>query len=671
MKTYEERTQDVLQKVKKKKIRRRRITAVALSSCAVAVAAVNAVLFVPYSTTPPGVEQYADSEYYPIIRQLNELTYRTPAYKNNFEKWSAELFGFFPKGGDMATSPGAPSSWGDFVVGDAPPTAPEEAKGDSPDAESPDSSGSNYEEVTNNQTAGVTEGDRFKRSDKHIFYLDYGGSTGYILRVYAIRGEASEEVASFTVPAEEGISYAGYFDGEIYLSSDCKTVTLISSCYDNDDKTRYAAVASIDVSDLSDIRLKGIQYVAGAYLSSRTAGNDLLLMNNFSVKYNPDFADPANYVPTYGALNDLKPVPMSNIIAPDNAVSAKYTVLYKFDAESMTVTDSYALLSYSNEVYVSANNVYALHGFTEKGTKPIEQIDPAWGNFSDIQSVEGLPDEAEYAQTVTEISCINYAGDGLEYVNSVQVSGSVNDRYSLDERDGVLRVFTSTSYQSMAKLTGKHGGNIALERITSASLTCVDLNTFEAFASVDNFAPQGESVRSARFNGNTAYVCTSVEFTDPVFAFDLSDYNNITYTDTGTITGYSLSLAQFTDGTLLGIGYAENSGVMKIELYREEEGAVTSVASYTENASFSSQFKAYYIDKENGYVGLAVYSYEREKNADSLYQYVLLRYDGYELTEVLRQDFERGGVFPTLTRATMIDGVFYILSGDQFFALTV
>ena len=32
------------------------------------------VLFIPYSTTPPDVRMYAESEYYGLIQRINELT---------------------------------------------------------------------------------------------------------------------------------------------------------------------------------------------------------------------------------------------------------------------------------------------------------------------------------------------------------------------------------------------------------------------------------------------------------------------------------------------------------------------------------------------------------------------------------------------------------------------
>ena len=179
-------------------------------------------------------------------------------------------------------------------------------------------------------------------------------------------------------------------------------------------------------------------------------------------------------------------------------------------------------------------------------------------------------------------------------------------------------------------------------------------------ASVENFAPVGESVKSARFYGDTAYVCTAeikTIITDPVFAFDLSDYAHIKYTDTGTIPGYSLSLNEFAFDSLIGIGYGDSSVTLKIELYESNDTAVTPITKYElENVLFSSIYKAHFIDKNNGLAGLAVTDI-----ASGAFDYKLLRYDGYELKEVLSVplDTEHTDSADDV-RATYIDGYMYI-----------
>jgi uncharacterized secreted protein with C-terminal beta-propeller domain len=150
-------------------------------------------------------------------------------------------------------------------------------------------------------------------------------------------------------------------------------------------------------------------------------------------------------------------------------------------------------------------------------------------------------------------------------------------------------------------------------REINANLYCIDLATWQVAASVEQFAPPGESVRSVRFDGDYAYVCTAIQTSDPVFFFDLSDLNNITWKDTGNITGFSSSLVNFGDGYLLGIGY-NAEWWMKIEVYEEGENGVESVCLYEQKANFSQDYKAYLIDREKGYIGLGLDDWGSERS---------------------------------------------------------
>jgi len=176
----------------------------------------------------------------------------------------------------------------------------------------------------------------------------------------------------------------------------------------------------------------------------------------------------------------------------------------------------------------------------------------------------------------------------------------------------------------------------------------------------------GETVRSVRFDKETAYVCTAKYVTDPVFVFDLSDPQDITSKDTGDIPGFSIALRQFYGGTLLGIGYDEAFN-LKIELYREEENGVNSVAVWISGEGqleFSGNYKSYLIDADNGYIGLCVneFSYTARKSTK---RYILLKFDGENLTLINTVEFETTEVNYHHTRACIIDGYLYVLNGVE------
>ncbi len=628
MKTYKERTENVMQKIKQKKAQRRKRTLAVSLAGLVALTAVNLVLFTPYNTQPVELVKYQGSAYYSLMNKVNELTYTPPRYANNFEKWFGHInFNFL--------------------------LAKDVAGGAAPEYDMMGSSNGSYQEVTSNQTQGVIEGDLFKRTDKYIFYMnnvagDYDNYTNgakvqgrdYVLQVYAIDKDNSQKVSEFTIKAEDKMRFNGYTDrAEMYLSQDGNQVTLLTPCYDVGKNVLYTAVINIDVSNVNNVKETGRKYVSGDYVSSRMTDDDLLLISNYSIRSNPDFEKPEQYLPQVGAKESLISIPAEDILLPKNASYANYTVVCKLDNTDLSVEDSMAFFSYSDEVYASESNLYVTHSYTQTTTEGDSYVN----------------------KSVTEISCVSYTGEGLALQGSVAVDGTVNDQYSLDEHNGVLRVFTSYSYRKYrSAVEGEYTWNRLEENHISASLYCIDLQSLEIIASVEKFAPQGETVRSARFDKEKAYVCTAIVVTDPVFAFDLSDLSNITYTDTGVIDGYSISLITFKDDTLLGIGYNEMMN-LKVELYRETPTSLQSVSVYepSEYVSFSQEFKAYYLDTVNGYVGL-----QDDYNG----KYILLHFDGYNLVETIKTPFDSDR---NSTRAVMIDGWLYLLGERGIKAVSV
>ena len=232
------------------------------------------------------------------------------------------------------------------------------------------------------------------------------------------------------------------------------------------------------------------------------------------------------------------------------------------------------------------------------------------------------------------------------------------NQYSMDEKDGLLRVVTTKD--KIQKYTTDVSRKNYLYTEYSAALYIISLEDFTVRASLEDFAPIGEEVTSVRFEGDIAWVCTAnvAALTDPVFRIDLTDTDNITYTDTGTIDGFSTSLVDFKDGTLLGIGYGNNID-LKIELYERDGESVTPICSYTEGCIFSRQYKAYYIGREEGLVGLHV-------NGDDN-RYLLLHFDGYNISPILEVPLGSNEHRYDDTRATVIDGCLYVFTANGYF----
>ena len=596
-----------------------RLLTVLVATCAsLAIIACNLWLFIPFRTTPPDVSKYKNSEYYEVIQNLNVATFTPPRYKNNAQKlWGilkTNLSFGCAKGGDVDLMPPAMNG----VANDA----------------------GNYQEITDNQVAGIIEADRIKRSDTHIYYLDAD-----VLRVYAINKENTVEVGNYTLYAGSNNYYLNQW--EFYLSSDCKTVTVITQYYEkkNINSNRFVSLVSLDVSDPTNIVKKDEFKITGDYMSSRTANGSILLLTEFVINKNGlDFDDESTFIPQIDEGEGLYSLPASSILSPEDLNDPRYTIAMKLDESTLDLVGTAAYLSYSEEVYVSENHLFLTHVFAEKTEND---------------------DGTITRNAMTEISCLSYGEEQFEIKGKATVRGYVKDQWSMDEYEGVLRVFTTTNATRLSS-PSSNNANVSVSVLQTAtgrcnaSLYCIDLNSFEIIASVIDFAPPYEEIQSVRFDGEIAYACTSIERSDPVFFFDLSDLSNITYKDTGTIEGFSTSLINLGNGYLLGLGVGASWNSFKVEVYEEIESGVRSVCSYElEYAEYSTEYKSYYIDRQNQLIGVGVSDY----SADDYERYLLLHFDGYELVELINTKLNGT---PEYKRGVYIDGYMYMFGVNDF-----
>lgn len=561
-----------------------------VAACLAFFTAINLFLFLPFSTTPPDVSKYSSGEYYSVITKLNDYKFVKPKYKNNFQLIVASI-------GEILDSLFAYKNGDDFLG----------------------ASGDNrvYKEVTDNQVDGVIEGDKLKRSDEYFYYLN-----GSALEIYSVAGAESKNIASFNV-LDDNQGIVPYFSqSELYLSSDCRNVTVIMP-YREDGSARIDII-KLDVSDAENIKKVKTVTVSGNYLSSRIANGKMLFMFRFyALPSKINFADYSTFLPMIKEGNNSRAVSADKIIAPDKLSNSYYTVILSIDENSLEIEDEYAFLSYVQDSYVSQNNVY----------------------FNRVYNYE----QNDMTFQCTEISVISYDVNGFEYLGSVSVDGYIKDRYSLDEYDGMLRVVTTVRDKKKNR--------------SSASLFCVGLENREIIASVECFAPLGEVVHSVRFDGSAAYVCTAISYqkiTDPVFYFDLSDIDNITYKSTGDIDGLSTSLINYGEGYLLGIGRGARRSTFKVEVFKESESEIESVCKYeSDGADYSADYKAYYVDRKNKLIGFGLNDWRERRE-----KYVLLAFDGFELHEIISEDID-GDV--DCMRGILVDDYFYIFSSGGGF----
>ena len=565
-------------------------------------------LFVPYSTnTAKSVSDNTDSEYYFIIEKLNNMYYG-PKVKSqtNFQYLARIFFRSFLR-----------------------PTDGNSNSGESSGIKGPNLTTS-YIEATDNQVQGIIESDVVKRSDKHIYYLQ----SGEVLKIYSIDKENSALVGEYSLQR----SFINLEAKEMFLSQDCKTVTVIAQTHDKNTYSYETILINLDVSDPANISIISKASVSGSFTSSRMVNGKLLLITDY-LPMGANYNDDSTFIPYITDTVGRQLFEPENIYVPETVGYIAYKVISYFDVNDLRCIDNYALFSCDKKPYINENYLFFSCNVYRKESD-------FWGRIT--------------TTAYSEICAVSYGEQGLSLVGSVTVEGIVDSRFSMDEYGGYLRVATSTE-----TLTTKISGERDRDKTKrSASLYCIGLSDWKVVSSVEKFAPNGDEITSARFDGNYGYICTAlkIEFTDPVYFFDLTDINNITYTDTGIIEGFSSSLISFGDGYLLGIGYGDTSRNMKIEIYKDTEQKVVSVCKFeTPSYDFPDEYKSYLIDRENKLFGVCFMSAQPTDDGERDL-FVLLQFKNEQLTPVFTGPLRSASNY---SRALYIDGYLYMLGDGE------
>lgn len=145
-----------------------------------------------------------------------------------------------------------------------------------------------------------------------------------------------------------------------------------------------------------------------------------------------------------------------------------------------------------------------------------------------------------------------------QYVATGRVDGYAKDQFSFSEYDGVLRVATTqndsiVSYDDTGQqIWSRHLNNhlFVLQDNAAGKLNVI--------GGVRDFVAD-ETIRSARFFGNKGFVVTFRNI-DPLFAFDLSQANNPKLMGELTLPGFSTYIHAYDDNHIMTIGRAGGVG---------------------------------------------------------------------------------------------------------------
>lgn len=148
----------------------------------------------------------------------------------------------------------------------------------------------------------------------------------------------------------------------------------------------------------------------------------------------------------------------------------------------------------------------------------------------------------ELEKTIIHKIAIN--NDQLEYKGEGEVTGQLLSQYSMDEKDGFLRIAT-TKNQTWSRFVDDD------QTKSYNNLYVLDEN-LKPVGSLENLA-NGEKLYSARFMGDRAYLVTFQQ-TDPLFVIDLKTPEAPKVLGELKMPGFSNYLHPYDENTLIGIG---------------------------------------------------------------------------------------------------------------------
>ncbi|OJU14817.1 MAG: hypothetical protein BGN88_14170 [Clostridiales bacterium 43-6] len=335
-----------------------------------------------------------------------------------------------------------------------------------------------------------------------------------------------------------------------------------------------------DVSVKMNPRLLHTYSQDGGYLSSRMTGTKLYLVSNHyigDVLNKITQRNIINYVPkTCLDKGRNTPIPAEDIAMVNNSTETNYAVISGIDTETMK-TSKKAVLGSGDTIYATTDNLYvACYRYKQNPASSSQKS--VSGSYTSVLRFS-LPQE-------------------IKFTGSCDISGNILNKYSMDETDGLFRIATTTDVYGY---TFSRFNNVFV----------LDQN-LKITGSVENLA-EGETIKSVRFMGKTAYVVTFRQ-TDPLFAIDLSVPSKPKVLGELKIPGFSEYLHPVDETHLLGVGVAGNeqgqTGGVKLSLFDvSNPKAPREAFQYNLPGSSSSSYigtdpKSFLYDAERGIIGI-------------------------------------------------------------------
>lgn len=417
----------------------------------------------------------------------------------------------------------------------------------------------------NDQVEGVVEADKVLTDGKYIYSLtDFSNvsiakaSKGELEYISEVNFEKDYEKLYDEREINGNVKFYLYKDKLIVIfttdvareeNEEDKYYDSYMSYSISDISKRNTCVMEYDLSKIDKPKLANHSVIDGAYISSRKVDEYLYLITDKYVDISVD-EDEELKTAQDRVEDDCIPkvngeeIPCGCIYIPeDMGFYNNYKVITSLDiSKNLELTDSAAFLSsgtgsYPNtevELYMGKDNIY-LH--------------------SRIYNSEGLhkefePNEVQLMYT-TKIWKYEYNDGAIDFKASNEIKGELLNQFSLDEKDGYLRVVSNLWEHRAIPQNGDETKISGIDMVKSSSVYVLD-DELNVCGSVEGIA-EDEEIYSARFLGDYGYFVT-FELVDPLFVVDLSNPLEPLILDELKVTGFSEYLHMWDENLLFGVG---------------------------------------------------------------------------------------------------------------------
>lgn len=231
-----------------------------------------------------------------------------------------------------------------------------------------------------------------------------------------------------------------------------------------------------------------------------------------------------DWLPTYDTgSGPQRLVDCTDVAIPSDKLGLDTVSVVGFDTAQATDPHAIAIAGATTIAYESADRLYL-------ATSP---LGGGWG----CDVCDGV--RTGGAGGTSHVFEFDLDGLNARHVASGEIEGTIADRWSIDEADGVLRVAVGPSAE-----TGNFNSIVTMRR---------DGKELAEIGRIDGLG-RNEQIQSVRWFDDLAIVVTFRQ-TDPLYTVDLSDTSAPKLLGALKIPGYSAYLHPLGDDELLGIGY--------------------------------------------------------------------------------------------------------------------